>query len=106
MSVTDEMRAAAQAHRQRGRHSHAKELERFATELSGHARAPRSHIHTTPEINVNEQQQAVYNTAFRAGEAAALTRLGRAFDSGMGLGFCVGVGVGGVIAWLVFGGVW
>lgn len=74
--------------------------------LSAPASAPRSHIHTTPEINVNEQQQAVYNTAFRAGEAAALTRLGRAFDSGMGLGFCVGVAVGGVIAYMVFGGVW
>ncbi len=74
--------------------------------MTGPARAPRSHIHTTPEINVNEQQQAVYNTAFRAGEAAALTRLGRAFDSGMGIGFCVGVGVGCVIAWLVFEGVW
>lgn len=106
MSVPDEMLAAAQVHRQRGRHSREKELERFAAELSAPARAMRSNIHTTPEINVNEQQQAVYNTAFRAGEAVALTRLGRAFDSGMGLGFCVGVGVGVVIAWLVIGGVW
>lgn len=74
--------------------------------MTGPDRAQRSNIQTTPEINVNEQQQAVYNTAFKAGEAAALLKLGKAFDSGLGLGFCVGIAVGGLVIYLVVGGAW